>query len=324
MHFSIVIPLYNKAEYISKTLSSVLAQTYPYFEVIVVDDGSTDNSLKVVKTLEDERIKIITQKNKGVSAARNTGINAAKYELIAFLDADDWWDSMYLEIMVSLIQEYPNVSIYSSQSAIIHKGITIPTKNILSHENKTDCFDYLQFHAKTGWYPLNSSCAIFRKNILQVSGTFDERISCCEDFDFFLRIGIYSKLAYIENGPLSFYNKDVEATKRATGGILPIQKHLLNYIDKYNEYYEKNEYLKYIVNQLILNRLFLYQGMDNYSYIKKQLLKGIDIKQFSLKHLLVYYVIPNDFFGFILHINWKLKGINSLNVFKVENSHIAE
>ena len=90
--FSIVIPLYNKAEYVPKTLASVLNQTYSDFELIIVDDGSTDDSLEVINSFVDNRIKIVKQKNGGVSAARNRGIIEAKYELIALLDADDWWD----------------------------------------------------------------------------------------------------------------------------------------------------------------------------------------------------------------------------------------
>lgn len=88
---SVVIPLYNKDKQIAKTLYSVLKQTYPNFEVIVVNDGSTDNSLSEVSKISDSRIRLICQENKGVSAARNRGIQEAKSDYIAFLDADDEW-----------------------------------------------------------------------------------------------------------------------------------------------------------------------------------------------------------------------------------------
>jgi len=90
--FSVVIPLYNKERSVKNTIESVLNQTFQDFEVIVVNDGSTDNSLEVVKSFNDERIRIINQKNSGVSSARNRGIKEAKYEWIAFLDADDLWE----------------------------------------------------------------------------------------------------------------------------------------------------------------------------------------------------------------------------------------
>ena len=95
--FSVIIPLYNKANYIKHTLLSVIQQSYSNFEIIVVNDGSTDNSLEIVQGIHDFRLKIFSKKNEGVSAARNYGINKAVNPYIAFIDADDRWDSLYLE-----------------------------------------------------------------------------------------------------------------------------------------------------------------------------------------------------------------------------------
>ena len=90
---SVVIPLYNKEKQIKRTLQSVLTQTFQDFEIVIVNDGSTDNSTIEVEKIKDSRIRLIHQENAGVSAARNKGIEEAKYELIAFLDADDEWKS---------------------------------------------------------------------------------------------------------------------------------------------------------------------------------------------------------------------------------------
>lgn len=108
--FSIIIPLYNKADYIAETLKSVLNQTYCDYEVIVVNDSSTDNSLEVASSFQDERIHIYTKENEGVSAARNYGIMHAKYDYIAFLDADDIWESDYLAYIIhsGFISGYQN------------------------------------------------------------------------------------------------------------------------------------------------------------------------------------------------------------------------
>ena len=114
---SVVIPLYNKEQSIAATIQSVLAQTYTDYEIIVVDDGSTDNSLKVVQErvseLENERVRIIHQENAGVSAARNKGILESKGKYIAFLDADDLWAPNYLATLAALIADFPNAGLYS-------------------------------------------------------------------------------------------------------------------------------------------------------------------------------------------------------------------
>ena len=107
MKYSVVIPLYNKEHYIASTLRSVLAQTYPDYEVIVVDDGSTDNSLQTCKTVQSDKIQIVQQANQGVSAARNKGIELAAGEYICFLDADDAWHPDYLQNIETIVQKYP-------------------------------------------------------------------------------------------------------------------------------------------------------------------------------------------------------------------------
>ena len=106
IQFSVVIPLYNKEEYVAQTLKSVVGQTYQNFEVVIVNDCSSDNSVDVVKAIDDRRIKIIEQsENKGLSASRNTGINAATHPHIAFLDADDYWENTQTSLSLQPITE---------------------------------------------------------------------------------------------------------------------------------------------------------------------------------------------------------------------------
>lgn len=111
MKFSVVIPLYNKEKYIRNTLKSVLDQTVHNFEIIVVDDGSTDGSLQAANSIANEKIKVISQKNAGVAVARNVGVENAKADYIAFLDADDKWQPNYLENIEKLIDEFPESDI---------------------------------------------------------------------------------------------------------------------------------------------------------------------------------------------------------------------
>ena len=115
MKISVVIPLYNKQNCIRETLRSVLNQSYTDFEVLVVDDASTDGSLEVVREFSDKRLRIIEKPNSGVSATRNAGIATAANEWIAFLDADDIWTSFHLETLVKLHEKFPQAEVLCRQ-----------------------------------------------------------------------------------------------------------------------------------------------------------------------------------------------------------------
>ena len=111
---SVLIPLYNKSKSIVATISSVLSQTYKDFEILVVDDGSTDGSGEIIQSIKDDRIRYFRKKNGGVSSARNYGIEKAQYDWIALLDGDDLWKPIFLEEMVEMIQRYPKAALYGS------------------------------------------------------------------------------------------------------------------------------------------------------------------------------------------------------------------
>jgi len=111
---SVVIPLYNKQDTIVNTLKSVLEQSFTDFEIIIINDGSTDNSAALVTAIIDNRISLFTTKNQGVSRARNFGIEKANSPFIAFIDADDYWYPNHLEHLVKLYQSFPNCGIYAT------------------------------------------------------------------------------------------------------------------------------------------------------------------------------------------------------------------
>lgn len=114
-YFTVIIPLYNKENLVKKTIESVLAQTLQNFELLIVNDGSKDDSLTVVKSIKDNKIRIINQENQGVSVARNNGIKEAKAPFIAFLDADDIWLPDFLETIYKMTINFPNAGLYSTQ-----------------------------------------------------------------------------------------------------------------------------------------------------------------------------------------------------------------
>ena len=287
MYFSVIIPLYNKAAFICKTINSVLSQTHPDFEVLVVNDGSTDNSLEIVKAITDERITIISQTNQGVSAARNTGIKAAKYDYIALLDGDDWWEETYLEEMSNLIQEYPAVSIYSALFALFYKGMVFPSLEMLKkNDKKTHCLDGLQMGIQWRRLPVHTSAVIVKKDILARSGLFDERITLFEDHDLFIRISVFSQWAFTEKKPLVFYNLDVPKSQRITGMPVVLEKHLLFYADKFKAFYADNTLLPYFMKVFILSCLYDLRYCPGYKLFKKDILKDIPLKMFTFRQMI--------------------------------------
>ena len=112
--FSVVIPLYNKENHIQKTLNSVLSQSFTDFEIIIINDGSTDNSLDKVQEIKDSRINIYTTPNHGVSKARNTGILKSNSQYICFLDADDFWYENHLSQMKRLLDSFPECGLFAT------------------------------------------------------------------------------------------------------------------------------------------------------------------------------------------------------------------
>lgn len=127
---SVVIPLYNKAPYIARALASVITQTCQGFEVIVIDDGSTDGGAEIVRRLDDTRIRVIRQENRGVSAARNRGIESARTDFIAFLDADDEWMPTHLEALLRLRDRSPHAGAYGTAYLIKRADLAIQVPSI--------------------------------------------------------------------------------------------------------------------------------------------------------------------------------------------------
>lgn len=198
VQFSVVIPLYNKEAYVAQTLKSVVGQTYQNFEIIVVNDCSTDNSFDIVKAVQDHRIKIIEHnENKGVSASRNTGINAATHPYIAFLDADDQWDSSYLETIWNLVKEYPNESVFATHYRENYKGkFFVPKSKLpISTKGKSVVINDF-FKINLGRLILTQSCIVVHKTVFEQIGYYDENITNAEDIDFYIRCFSHFDLAF--------------------------------------------------------------------------------------------------------------------------------
>lgn len=205
-YFSVIIPLYNKQNYIVKTLQSVLAQTFTDFEIIIINDVSTDNSVDIAKTIQDERIKLINHPvNKGLSASRNTGIKNAVARYIAFLDADDIWKPQFLETIAGLIQSYPEAKLFATKYEEIYRGnVVIEHTFNVGTGIITDFFD--SNLNQSVYYP---SCLCADKTVFDEIGYYNENITYGEDIDFNIRAHLAFTMAYCSR-PLVEYNMQSE------------------------------------------------------------------------------------------------------------------
>jgi glycosyltransferase involved in cell wall biosynthesis len=217
MTITVVIPLYNKKDCILRSLDSVLKQQVLPDEIIVVNDGSTDGSEKKVENLNHPLITLVHQKNKGVSAARNKGIEVAKGEWIAFLDADDLWNSTYLEEVESLSNEYPNCSILGTAYELEdYKGVRSSIKlNKLPFKHKRGILSNYFEVASCSNPPLWSSAVVIRKTSLINIGCFPVGITSGEDLLTWARLSVLNKIAYNLNvGATYVLNESYNLTQR--------------------------------------------------------------------------------------------------------------
>jgi glycosyltransferase involved in cell wall biosynthesis len=218
--FSVIIPLYNKAAYIEKAIQSVLSQTYQAFELIVVNDGSTDDSMSIVRNCQVSTVncQLIDQANSGVSTARNNGAQVAKYDYIAFLDADDWWAPTYLEEMKGLIERYPDAGLYSASFYQVKNGRE-RTATIGVDDHFTEGYiDYCEVYAKTLCMPVCTDATIIPKKVFVEQEGFKPHLKLGEDFDLWIRVALKYPVALL-NKHLAYYNHDVETQHRAVTSI---------------------------------------------------------------------------------------------------------
>lgn len=217
---SVIVPVYNVEKYVAQTIESVLGQTYPNFELLIVDDESPDGSVEICRQFQDSRIKIISQKNRGLAGARNTGIRNATGDYLAFLDSDDLWLPEKLERHVAHLDSRPQVGVSFSRSAFI--------------DGEGNPLNYYQMPKLTGITtphllcrnPIgNGSAPVLRREVLEairfqdnIHGTvedfyFDDRLRQSEDIECWIRISI--KTNWVIEGipePLTLYRVN-------TGGL---------------------------------------------------------------------------------------------------------
>lgn len=242
MWISVVIPLYNKGSYIEATIKSVLKQSYHKFEIVIIDDGSTDNSISVVKSFEDERIKLVCQANQGVSKARNNGVDHSEFGIIAFLDADDEWHENYLENIIYLIEQYPQASVFGVACEVKEKNEVKHRLSDIKYGWEGIINDYSEFFNKS--IRINSSSFAIKKESFYDVGGYNVGEVLAEDLYFYVKVLRKYKLGY-KNTPLVTINKGVEG--QTTSKLFDISKDcFLREVSKtltYKESVDKREIL---------------------------------------------------------------------------------
>lgn len=206
---SVIIPLFNKEFTIETTLKSVLEQTYTNFEIIIINDGSTDNSLEIVKKNTDKRIHIFEQENKGAASARNLGINKASSNLISFLDADDFWYPNHLTELIKLYNDFPNCGMYCNryQTRISKKTII---NNSFDYSLPDDFRGVVPdfFHASKVYKVAISSAVLIPKDVFFTISFFNPEVSSGQDLELFTKIALKREIA-VTNKVTVLYRLDI-------------------------------------------------------------------------------------------------------------------
>lgn len=196
MFFSVVIPLYNKEATVDRALRSVLSQTHQDFEIVVINDGSTDDGPEVARQVKDARLRIIGQQNAGVAAARNRGIREARAEFVAFLDADDEWDPKHLEVLSHLRSLYPCCDVLATgyrlargnaARPVILRGLRAGWEGELEH--------YFRLAANSE-PPLHSSSVAVRREAALSVGGFECGVVSGEDLLMWAKLAAKYRIAY--------------------------------------------------------------------------------------------------------------------------------
>lgn len=274
--FSVIIPLYNKAPYVGKTVESVLGQTFGDYELIIVDNGSNDGSHEIVAAFTDHRIKIVRlEENVGVSNARNKGVAMASAPIVTFLDADDWWEPTFLEEMAGLIDRHPDAGIYGTGYYIVKNG-----KKRLAPIGVDEGFEegeinYCAVYAKTLCMPLTSITVAMPKAVFNETGGFKPHLKLGEDFDLWIRIALKHKTVFL-NKPLSNYNQDVDVTYRGTHHLRDPKEHMLWNLGYLEPEEKTNADYKQLIDNLRTYSLLPYLLTKQYRSVARQELAKVD------------------------------------------------
>ncbi|OJX46969.1 MAG: hypothetical protein BGO78_15840 [Chloroflexi bacterium 44-23] len=273
INFSVVIPLYNKKDFIGRAIMSVLKQSYQSFEIIIVNDGSTDGSENEIKSIDDPRIKIIHQENSGASSARNRGVQEARSKYIAFLDADDEWQKDTLLEFSELINNFPDHILFAQSYKIFNeKIITPPSLASIPYGWMGTLDNYLELARIS--QPFCTSSVCIKKDALIKSGGFPENVKIGEDLSLWLSLDFMGKFAFSntyncvyhldsQNNLSKSYISEFDYFKNQ------LEAHLLKFEKHSDQYRNLYEYYVSILLTICRNQLLLSKKKECRSNLRK-------------------------------------------------------
>ncbi len=239
---SVIVCVYNKESHIARSVQSVLSQTFSNFELIVVDDGSTDGSADVVRRFNDPRLRLVCQENAGECGARNRGISEARAEWLAFLDGDDEWLPTFLERMMAAATKAPSAvcAIFSNH------GINAPKNNFVPRRAKGGVIDdYLDFYLRNRNAGASSSSIVIRKDALLGAGQFPPGVTHGGDLDTWVRLAWTGKFIYI---PKVLAVVHLEARGRVSSALMEAPTCILESVfASYNQWNEGGKIPKHMI-----------------------------------------------------------------------------
>ncbi|MEW5723183.1 MAG: glycosyltransferase [Thermodesulfobacteriota bacterium] len=209
---SVIIPVYNRAGLVGRAVDSVLGQTWPNFELIVVDDGSTDRTPEVLAGYGD-RLTLLRQPHSGVSAARNRGLAAAQGDLIAFLDSDDYWDKEKIEAQVRFFQEHPEAIVCQTEEVWVRRGRRVNPGRRHRKPSGEAFFSSLELCL------ISPSAVMMKRELFDQVGLFDEDLPAAEDYDLWLRVTARHPVWLIERPLVVKTGGHPDQLSRATVGL---------------------------------------------------------------------------------------------------------
>lgn len=275
MRFSVIIPLFNKAPYVAKAIESVLAQTFSGYELIVVDDGSKDNSAEIASQTiaSHSNCRVLAQVNAGVSVARNNGVAASTGDYLCFLDADDWWEPDFLEEMSKLIVDFPGAGIYGTNYTIVNETKRKTRVADIGVEKgfEEGCINYCKAYAKTMYMPLWTGAVCIPRRVFDEMNGFPKGIKLGEDFLLWIRIALKYEVAFL-NKPLAYYNQDVDVANRGVGRLHKPEGHMLWNLGFLSAEEKTNPDYKQLIDNLRTSSLLpYYLSRDYHDYAVQEL-----------------------------------------------------